>query len=167
MRVDSAGGLGVSRSISSLSDPHTVILFDSVGDSGVNVGSSSSETLMDLYTISRLASTIGVSVHVARGYVARGLVRPAQYTPGGYGLYDEPVVARLRLVRALFEAGISLDELTLLCRALDGGGDAAETLARLRARVTARRKRLVAFYRQLAETAVAAGPCVDAENRHT
>jgi len=121
---------------------------------------------MDGYTISRLAMAAGVSVHVVRDYVLRGLVQPAQRTPSGYGLYDEQALARLRLVRALFEAGIGLDELTRLCHALDGGGDATEFLARLRARITARRERLTALDRQLAGMASAAGACLDAESPH-
>ena len=49
---------------------------------------------MDDYTISRLAGAAGVSVHVVRDYVLRGLVHPARRTPGGYGLYDEQALAR-------------------------------------------------------------------------
>lgn len=41
---------------------------------------------MDGYTTSRLADAAGVSVHVVRDYVLRGLVHPARRTPGGYGL---------------------------------------------------------------------------------
>lgn len=43
---------------------------------------------MNAYTISHLASEAGVSIHVVRDYVLRGLLRPAQRTASGYGLYD-------------------------------------------------------------------------------
>lgn len=36
---------------------------------------------MDGYTISRLADAAGVSVHIVRDYVLRGLVHPARRTP--------------------------------------------------------------------------------------
>ena len=114
---------------------------------------------MDDYTISRLARTAGVSVHVVRDYVLRGLVHPARRTPGGYGLYDEQALARLRLMRALFEAGIDLDELARLCHALDADGDAAECLARLRTWLAARRERLESLDRQLAGMADANVEC--------
>ena len=114
---------------------------------------------MDDYTISRLAGAAGVSVHVVRDYVLRGLVHPARRTPGGYGLYDEQALARLRLMRALFEAGIGLDELNRLCHALDADGDAAECLARLRTWLAARRERLESLDRQLAGMADANVEC--------
>ncbi|TAM55901.1 MAG: MerR family DNA-binding transcriptional regulator [Paraburkholderia sp.] len=41
------------------------------------------------YTIPRLADAAGVSVHVVREYVLRGLVHPERRTPGGYGLHGE------------------------------------------------------------------------------
>ncbi len=49
---------------------------------------------MDSYTTYRLAAAAGVSVHVVRDYVVRGLLHPARRTPGGYGLYGEPALAR-------------------------------------------------------------------------
>jgi MerR family transcriptional regulator, mercuric resistance operon regulatory protein len=114
---------------------------------------------MDDYTISRLAGAAGVSVHVVRDYVLRGLVHPVRHTPGGYGLYDEQALARLRLVRALFEAGIGLDELARLCHALDADGDAAECLTRLRTWLAARRERLESLDRQLAGMVDANAEC--------
>lgn len=114
---------------------------------------------MDGYTISRLAGVAGVSVHIVRDYVLRGLVHPVRRTPGGYGLYDEQALARLRLMRALFEAGIGLDELNRLCHALDADGDAAECLARLRAWLATRRERLESLDRQLAGMADANAEC--------
>jgi MerR family mercuric resistance operon transcriptional regulator len=114
---------------------------------------------MEGYTISGLAGVAGVSVHVVRQYVLRGLVHPARHTSGGYGLYDEQALARLRLMRALFEAGIGLNELTLLCRALDTDGEAAECLVRLRARLAARREQLESLDRQLTEMTDANAEC--------
>jgi MerR family mercuric resistance operon transcriptional regulator len=50
---------------------------------------------MDAYTISKLASEAGVSVHILRDYVVRGLLHAAQRTNGGYGIYDAQALGRL------------------------------------------------------------------------
>ncbi|GEM_PF-307276 len=89
---------------------------------------------MSAYTVSRLALDAGVSVHIVRDYLLRGLLRPVACTPGGYGLFDDAALQRLCFVRAAFEAGIGLDALARLCRALDAadGDEAAAQLAVLR-----------------------------------
>jgi MerR family mercuric resistance operon transcriptional regulator len=74
---------------------------------------------MNAYTVSRLALEAGVSVHIVRDYLLRGLLRPVACTTGGYGLFDDAALQRLCFVRAAFEAGIGLDALARLCRALD------------------------------------------------
>ena len=74
---------------------------------------------MNAYSISRLAEDAGVSVHIVRAYMLRGLLHPARRTESGYGIFDERSLARLCFVRAAFESGIGLDELARLCRALD------------------------------------------------
>lgn len=106
--------------------------------------------MMEPYTTSKLAMAAGISVHIVRDYVVRGLVHPVRRTPGGHGLYDHRMLARLRLVWALFEAGIDLDELAPLCQALDADGDATEILANLRLQLETRRQRLAAVDRQIA-----------------
>lgn len=63
---------------------------------------------MSAYTVSRLALDAGVSVHIVRDYLLRGLLRPVACTTGGYGLFDDTALQRLRFVRAAFEAGIGL-----------------------------------------------------------
>ncbi|MBF6697178.1 mercuric resistance transcriptional repressor protein MerD [Acinetobacter baumannii] len=64
--------------------------------------------------MSRLALDAGVSVHIVRDYLLRGLLRPVACTPGGYGLFDDAALQRLCFVRAAFEAGIGLDALAHL-----------------------------------------------------
>ncbi|PHN64249.1 MerR family transcriptional regulator [Pseudomonas sp. ICMP 8385] len=64
---------------------------------------------MSAYTVSRLALDAGVSVHIVRDYLLRGLLRPVACTPGGYGLFDDAALQRLCFVRAAFEAGIGLE----------------------------------------------------------
>jgi MerR family mercuric resistance operon transcriptional regulator len=63
---------------------------------------------MNAYTVSRLAFDAGVSVHIVRDYLLRGLLRPVACTTGGYGLFDDAALQRLCFVRAAFEAGIGL-----------------------------------------------------------
>ena len=85
---------------------------------------------MHAYTVSRLALEAGVSVHIVRDYLLRGLLRPVACTAGGYGVFDDTALQRLCFVRAAFEAGIGLDALARLYRALDAA-DSDETAAQL------------------------------------
>lgn len=109
---------------------------------------------MSAYTVSQLAHDAGVSVHVVRDYLVRGLLQPVACTAGGYGLFDDAVLQRLCLVRAAFEAGIGLDVLSW--RGCAGGLDAADgaqaaaQLAVLRQFVERRREALVNLDAQLA-----------------
>ncbi len=107
---------------------------------------------MSTYTVSRLAHDAGVSVHVVRDYLVRGLLRPVACTTGGYGLFDVATLQRLCFVRAAFEAGIGLNALARLCRALDAadGDQAAAQLAVLRQFVERRREALANLDAQLA-----------------
>lgn len=85
---------------------------------------------MSAYTVSQLAHNAGVSVHIVRDYLVRGLLRPVACTTGGYGVFDDAALQRLCFVRAAFEAGIGLDALARLCRALDAA-DGAQAAAQL------------------------------------
>ncbi len=44
---------------------------------------------MDACTPSKLALDAGVSVHIVRDNVVRGLLHPTQRTESGYGIYKE------------------------------------------------------------------------------
>ncbi|APG80498.1 mercuric resistance transcriptional repressor protein MerD (plasmid) [Klebsiella pneumoniae] len=74
---------------------------------------------MNAYTVSRLALDAGVSVHIVRDYLLRGLLRPVACTTGGYGLFDDAALQRLCFVRAAFEAGIGLGALGHCCKVSD------------------------------------------------
>lgn len=110
---------------------------------------------MNAYTVSRLAHEAGVSVHVVRDYKVRGLLRPVARTAGGYGVFDAAALQRLCFVRAALEAGIGLDLLTRLCRALDtaDGEEASARLADLCRLVERRRLALAKLDAQLSELA--------------
>jgi MerR family mercuric resistance operon transcriptional regulator len=111
------------------------------------------------YTVSKLAEQAGVSVNVVRDYALRGLLHPARRTEGGYWLYDARALARLRFVRAAFEAGIGLDALTRLCRALDANDRAAliGCVEQLGQQIAARQAALCAVKAELAELACWSG----------
>ena len=47
---------------------------------------------MNAYTVSRLALDAGVTVHIVRDYLLRGLLRPVACTPGG--VIEQAVAAR-------------------------------------------------------------------------
>lgn len=50
---------------------------------------------MSAYTVSQLAHNAGVSVHIVRDYLVRGLLRPVACTTGGYGVFDDAALQRL------------------------------------------------------------------------
>ena len=99
---------------------------------------------MNAYTVSHLAHDAGVSLHVVRDYMLRGLLPLVERTTGGYVLFNAEPLHRLCFVRAAFEAGIGLDMLTRLCRALDAavGDDAVAHLTELRQFVERRHQAL-------------------------
>ena len=74
---------------------------------------------MNAYTISKLAEDAEVSTYVIRDYELRGLLSPCKCTNNGYRIYDEQSLNQLRFVLAGKAAGISLNELAGLCKAID------------------------------------------------
>ena len=120
------------------------------GDAALNLTAMPAVVFTD--PVSQLAHNAGVSVHIVRDYLVRGLLRPVACTTGGYGVFDDAALQRLCFVRAAFEAGIGLDALARLCRALDAadGAQAAAQLAVLRQLVERRRAALAHLDAQLA-----------------
>ena len=60
-----------------------------------------------MYTIKQAALRSGVAVPLIRAWERRyGVVHPDR-TAGGYRIYDEPAIARLRAMRGLIEQGWS------------------------------------------------------------
>lgn len=78
-----------------------------------------------LLTMSQLAQTSGVSAHAIRCYVAEKLVPRAGKTDGGHGLFDRDAVQRLAIIRAARDAGLPLQSIRPLVRALNRGEPAA------------------------------------------
>jgi DNA-binding transcriptional MerR regulator len=61
------------------------------------------------YSIGELAALSGISVRRIRFYSDKGLLPPAARTSAAYRVYSETDLARLDLIRALREAGVSLE----------------------------------------------------------
>lgn len=60
------------------------------------------------YTIGKISQLSGVSVRRIRFYSDKGLLPPMARTSNGYRVYSEADLARLDLIRALRDAGVSL-----------------------------------------------------------
>lgn len=61
-------------------------------------------------TIGQLAARTGVSVRTLRFYADSGVLPEAGRTDSGYRLFPEEAVARARLIRALRDLGVGLDD---------------------------------------------------------
>ncbi|NDL55703.1 MerR family transcriptional regulator [Phytoactinopolyspora mesophila] len=69
--------------------------------------------------IGEVAERVGLSLRTIRYYEEVGLVRPSARTTGGFRLYTEPDVARLRLVKRMKTLEFSLEEMGDLLGVLD------------------------------------------------
>jgi DNA-binding transcriptional MerR regulator len=63
----------------------------------------------ETYTIGEISELSGVSVRRIRFYSDKGLLPPMARTSKGYRVYSEADLARLDLIRALREAGVSME----------------------------------------------------------
>lgn len=89
------------------------------------------------YQIGEVADEVGLSLRTIRYYEEIGLVEPSGRTEGGFRLYTDSDLERLRLVKALKPVGMSLETIAELLESADlvastGDGsrtDAGERLA--------------------------------------
>jgi DNA-binding transcriptional MerR regulator len=70
--------------------------------------------------IGEVAERTGLSLRTIRYYEEVGLVAPSARTSGGFRLYSETDVARLRLVRRMKPLDFSLEEMKDVLSVLDG-----------------------------------------------
>lgn len=70
--------------------------------------------------IGEVAERIGLSLRTIRYYEEMGLVTPSGRTTGGFRLYSETDVARLRLIRRMKPLEFSLEEMKDVLGVLDG-----------------------------------------------
>ena len=67
-------------------------------------------------TVQRLAQHGGVTVHVVRNYLRRGLLRASSHTAAGYQLFSSAEVHRLHFIRTAQRLGFTLAEIEEICR---------------------------------------------------
>ena len=70
--------------------------------------------------IGEVAEQVGLSLRTIRYYEEVGLVTPSSRTSGGFRLYTETDVARLRLVKRMKPLEFSLEEMKDVLGVLDG-----------------------------------------------
>ncbi len=76
---------------------------------------------MKVLTIGKLARLAGVGIETIRFYERIGLIEKPPRSEGGYRLYPEEAVSRLRFIRRAKELGFTLNEIReLLSLRLDG-----------------------------------------------
>ena len=66
---------------------------------------------MEMKTVKQVCQLTGISPRTLRHYHSIGLLTPSSVTEGGYRLYDEGKLEKLRQILALREAGLSLKDI--------------------------------------------------------
>jgi MerR family copper efflux transcriptional regulator len=77
--------------------------------------------------IGEAAERVGLSIRTIRHYEEAGLVLPSARSEGGFRLYTEPDLDRLRVIKRMKPLGFTLDEMRDLLATLDALGDPAVT----------------------------------------
>ena len=103
--------------------------------------------------ISELAARSGFSRSALRYYEQVGLLTAADRSAGGYRLYDEAAVTRLRFIERAKQLGLPLEEIRELVAVWDGG-QCAHVQDRLRAHITAKSAEVRARVAELTTFAV-------------
>ncbi|WP_229069127.1 MerR family transcriptional regulator [Actinoplanes sp. DH11] len=77
--------------------------------------------------IGEAADRVGLSIRTIRHYEEAGLVVPSARSEGGFRLYTEPDLDRLRVIKRMKPLGFTLDEMRDLLTTLDALSDPAVT----------------------------------------
>lgn len=67
-----------------------------------------------MLTIGKLGTMTGVSADTLRFYEREGLITPTGKSAGGYRLYDEDAIVRLRFIKQARDCGFTLNEIQQL-----------------------------------------------------
>jgi len=95
------------------------------------------------YTIGELARAFSLSPDALRYYERLGLLAPEGRTEGGYRLYGEEALRRLRFIKEAQAAGLRLEDIAGILRAMEGGQPPCRHVQEmLRARLEEVRRRL-------------------------
>ncbi len=104
-------------------------------------------------TISQMAKAAQTTVHTVRNYVLERLLICTEHSPGGFGLYDQCALNRLRFIRAARAAGLLILDIKPLLYAINEGEQQAceEALLALQAKINQRQAYLNSLHSQLSE----------------
>ncbi|MBU2664892.1 MerR family transcriptional regulator [Actinoplanes bogorensis] len=107
-----------------------------------------------LMQIGEAAERVGLSIRTIRHYEEAGLVVPSARSDGGFRLYTEPDLDRLRVIKRMKPLGFTLEEMGDLLRILDAlataeGDERADNQARLAMFHTAAQNRVKTLREQL------------------
>ena len=96
----------------------------------------SDQETREMYQIGSVSEWVGLSLRTIRHYEELGLAVPSGRSPGGFRLYTDRDVERLRLVKRMKPLEFSLEEIRDVLAVLDRLGDEAdeEALGALRDR---------------------------------
>jgi DNA-binding transcriptional MerR regulator len=101
-----------------------------------------------LSRIGQAAETVGLSLRTVRYYEEVGLLTPTGRSPGGFRLYNDEQIERLRILKAMKPFGLTLEEIRDLMELFDRTRDEVPAEAEIFA------DRLDAFGRRAEERAV-------------
>ena len=105
-----------------------------------------------LLRVGDLARQTGKTVRAIHLYEEQGLLQPATRSSGGFRLYDENAVERVKWIELLHELGFSLHEMRDLLRSWWSAGLGPEAMADLRALFTRKlehARAMISRYQQL------------------
>jgi len=78
--------------------------------------------------IGDFARKAGISMRAIRYYEELGLISPDTHTVGGFRLYSEDALKRVRVITTLKDLGLSLVEIQRIFKAKKSGGSSRETV---------------------------------------
>ena len=111
------------------------------------------------YTIGELARAFGLSPDALRYYERLGLLAPSGRSPGGVRLYGEEAFRRLRFIKEAQAAGLKLEDIAWILRAL------AKRLAEVRRRLRELQALEAALAERLAYAEAHPDPACDGRDR--
>src|SRR3984957_3254975 len=91
-----------------------------------------------LLQVGDLAKASGKTVRAIHHYEELGLLRPHARSKGGYRLYDDAALARLRWIGKLHDLGLSLGQIQEMVRRWESASSAPGAMARIRGVYTAK-----------------------------
>lgn len=89
---------------------------DEVSRAGTSPGGGATRGLMQ---IGEVADRTGLSLRTVRHYEDVGLLSPAERSPGGFRLYTDATVERLRVVKQMKPLEFTLEQMQELLDAMD------------------------------------------------